>query len=69
VALRWGVQRGLSLVPKSSKPDRLKQNLELFSFDLDSQEMQAIGKLDRGRRYNDPGVFAEGMGAFLPIYD
>lgn len=69
VVLRWGLQRGTSLIPKSSKHDRLKQNLELFSFELDGAEMQAIAKLDRGRRYNDPGVFAEGMGAFLPIYD
>jgi len=31
--------------------------------------MRAIASLDRGARYNDPGVFAEGMGAFLSIYD
>eukprot|EP00967_Tisochrysis_lutea_P101468 scaffold152298_cov29-Tisochrysis_lutea.AAC.1 len=69
VMLRWGIQRGVSVVPKSTKSERLRQNLDVASFNLDDDDMQAIAKLDQGRRYNDPGVFAEGMGAFLPIYD
>ena len=32
-------------------------------------DMAAMAKLDRGKRFNDPGVFSQGMGAFLPIYD
>ena len=33
------------------------------------REMATMAVLDKGRRYNDPGVFCLGMGAFCPIYD
>ena len=71
VVLRWAVQRGTSAIPKSSKPHRLLENLDLFdaSFDLEDDDMQALGKLDKHRRFNDPGVFCEGMGGAVPIFD
>uniref|UniRef100_A0A7S3S2N5 NADP-dependent oxidoreductase domain-containing protein n=1 Tax=Emiliania huxleyi TaxID=2903 RepID=A0A7S3S2N5_EMIHU len=69
VVLRWAVQRGYSVVPKSSRPERLAQNLDLFGFELAPDDLAAIATLDRGKRFNDPGVFSEGMNAFLPIYD
>jgi D-xylose reductase len=70
VALRWGVQRGTSVVPKSSNPGRLRENLALFDFELAVAEMDAIDALDRGRRFNDPGHFAEAaFNTFLPIYE
>ena len=36
---------------------------------LSEDEMKLIGDLDIGRRFNDPGVFTEGMGSFYPIYE
>lgn len=70
VVLRWGVQRGVSIIPKSSNPIRLKQNLELFDFALNDDEMKAISALNCNRRFNDPGVFCElAFGTFHPIYD
>ncbi|CDF41015.1 unnamed protein product [Chondrus crispus] len=69
VALRWGVQRGTSVIPKTCKVERLGQNMDVFGFELDKQEMAEIAALDRGTRYNDPGVFCKGMGHSIPIYD
>lgn len=70
VVLRWGVQRGTALVPKTANRDRLTENLAVFDFELTADEMHAISSLDRGRRYNDPGVFCESaFGAFFPIYE
>jgi D-xylose reductase len=70
VVLRWGVQRGTAVVPKTSNPDRLAENLAVFDFALTADEMAAITKLDRHRRFNDPGVFCEAaFNTFYPIYE
>jgi diketogulonate reductase-like aldo/keto reductase len=62
VILRWHVQRGLTLVPKSTNPERLAQNLSVFDFELSADEVEEINKLDRHCRFNDPGQFTKGMG-------
>lgn len=70
VVLRWGIQRGTAIVPKTSKPERLIENLALFDFELTGDEMGAISGLDQNRRFNDPGVFCESaFGTFFPIYE
>ncbi len=70
IVLRWGVQRGTAVIPKTSQPHRLVENLDIFDFELTSEEMQAIAKLDRNQRFNDPGVFCESaFGCFFPIYE
>ncbi len=70
VLLRWGVQRGTAVVPKTSQPGRLAENFAVFDFELSAEEMREIGGLDRGRRFNDPGVFAEAaFNTFCPIYE
>ena len=70
VVLRWGVQRGTSVIPKTTRPERLRENLALFDFELNDAEMSAISALNVNRRFNDPGVFAEkAFGTFYPIYD
>lgn len=69
VVLRWGIQRGISLIPKSRSPARLAQNLDLEGFALSEAEMATMASLDQHRRFNDPGEFCLGMGAFCPIYD
>ena len=48
VTLRWHVQRGDIVFPKSSTPERMAENLALFDFELDDAAMQAITALDRG---------------------
>jgi D-xylose reductase len=70
VVLRWGVQRGTSVIPKTSRIERLAENLDVESFTLDDAQMRAITGLDRHCRFNDPGVFCErAFGTFFPIYD
>eukprot|EP00930_Biecheleria_cincta_P029752 TRINITY_DN20664_c0_g1_i1.p1 TRINITY_DN20664_c0_g1~~TRINITY_DN20664_c0_g1_i1.p1 ORF type:complete len:289 (-),score=52.53 TRINITY_DN20664_c0_g1_i1:102-968(-) len=63
VCLRFQVQRGVSVVPKSQSVERICENLDVSSFELTADEMQRIAALDRGRRFNDPGNFARGWGA------
>lgn len=48
VALRWNVQRGVSIIPKSVHCDRMKQNLAIWDFQLTEEEMNQIGALDLG---------------------
>ena len=70
VVLRWAVQRGTAIVPKSVRPDRLVENLTLFDFTLSTDEMGAVSALNRGRRFNDPGVFCEAaFHTFCAIYE
>ncbi|WP_060981083.1 aldo/keto reductase [Vibrio splendidus] len=70
VALRWGVQRGCTIIPKSSKVERLKENLSIFDFELTEREMESISALNINRRFNDPGDFCEAaFNHFSPIYD
>ena len=44
------------------------ENINVFDFELDEADMENIYKLNLNRRYNDPGVFAVGMGGDYPIY-
>ena len=70
VVLRWGVQRGTAIVPKTTSESRLKENIALFDFELSDEEMTQISNLDRHRRFNDPGDFCESaFNTFFPIYD
>lgn len=70
IVLRWGIQRGTAIVPKSSQVERLRENIALFDFALSSDEMRAISNLNRNRRFNDPGDFCEAaFNTFLPIYE
>jgi D-xylose reductase len=70
VVLRWGVQRGTAVIPKTNRIDRLRENLAIADFSLSQSQMEAIRGLDRGQRFNDPGVFCEkAFGRFFPIYE
>lgn len=46
--LRWGVQNGYAVLPKSLNPGRMAQNLDLFSFEIDAADMAAMKEMDRG---------------------
>ena len=69
VLLRWGIDTGTAIIPKSSKISRLEENLDVFNFNLDKEDMDAISRLDKHKRFNDPGEFTIGMNSFCPIYD
>ncbi|MHB1567679.1 MAG: aldo/keto reductase [Solirubrobacteraceae bacterium] len=50
VMLRWGLQHGRSVIPKSTKPSRIAENINVFDFELSAEEMAVIDGLDTGRR-------------------
>ncbi len=61
VVLRWHIQRGDIVIPKSVHPERMKSNFDVFDFSLEDDEMDAITGLDRGepgRTGPNPDVFA-----------
>ena len=48
VALRWNVQRGVVIIPKSVHKDRMEQNIDIWDFELTEDEMKKIADLDMG---------------------
>ena len=52
VILRWDLQRGIVVIPGSSNPDHIRENLDLFGFELTEAEMAAIDALDRGEKHD-----------------
>lgn len=70
VLLRWGVQRGTIVIPKSSSEGHLKENAAIFDFELSAEQMSQLSALNIHRRFNDPGDFCEAaFNTFFPIYD
>lgn len=58
VVLRWHIQLGNVVIPKSVTPDRIQQNLHVFDFELNDEEMSEIESLDVGERIGpDPDTF------------
>lgn len=54
IALRWAVQRGTVVLPKSVHSDRIKQNIDLFDFELTEKEMEDIAGLDKNHHFLRP---------------
>lgn len=48
VLLRWGIQKGFAVLPKSANAERIRQNIDLFGFEIDDKDMAVIAKMDRG---------------------
>ena len=48
VALRWSIQRGACVIPKSTHRERMEENLNIWDFSLSQEDMQAIAPLDMG---------------------
>ncbi|NNG40137.1 aldo/keto reductase [Flexivirga sp. ID2601S] len=58
VILRWHLQLGNVVIPKSVTPERIAQNFDIFDFELDEQDLAAIKGLDKGQRTGpDPKTF------------
>jgi 2,5-diketo-D-gluconate reductase A len=58
VILRWHLQLGNVAIPKSVTPERIRENIDLFDFELSDEELAAIEGLDSGRRIGpDPATF------------
>lgn len=50
VILRWHLQNGVAVIPKSVTPSRIKENIQVFDFTLTKEEMAAIDALNRDER-------------------
>ena len=48
VVLRWLTQRGVVIIPKSVRPERMRENIDIFDFDLSAEEMARVATLDTG---------------------
>ena len=55
ILLRWAIELGYPVLPKSTRPERMRQNADLFSFALDDADMAAIATMDRGDGVAWPG--------------
>ena len=52
VILRWDLQRGIVVIPGSSNPEHIRENLDLFGFELTSEDMEQIAVLDRDEKHD-----------------
>ncbi len=52
VILRWNLQKGVVVIPGSSNPDHIKENTEIFDFELTEEEMDLINALDRNEKHD-----------------
>lgn len=57
ISLRWGIQRNTVVIPKTSKLERLKENFQVFDFELSKEDMELISSMDRKYRTNQPAKF------------
>ncbi|MFF9512014.1 aldo/keto reductase [Streptomyces sp. NPDC014724] len=58
VVLRWHIQTGNVVIPKSVTPSRIVENLDVFGFELDADDLAAFAALDEGKRLGpNPGEF------------
>jgi diketogulonate reductase-like aldo/keto reductase len=66
--LRWHLQQGRSVIPKSTKPARIAENIDVFDFDLSTDELAAIDALDTAERGGpDPeAITLENFGRPIP---
>lgn len=58
VLIRWNLQLGNSVIPRSSSPERIAENLDVFGFELAAEHMESLNGLDDGTRYRpDPATY------------
>jgi 2,5-diketo-D-gluconate reductase A len=59
IVLRWHIQHGLVVIPKSVTPSRIRENIDVFDFELAEDDMRALAELNNGRRTGlDPDTFS-----------
>ncbi|MPN54233.1 putative oxidoreductase [bioreactor metagenome] len=67
VIIRWNLQKGNCVIPKSSKPKRIESNFNVFDFELSKEDMYVLNSMENGNSYcSDSSIFD---GAFWNIED
>jgi 2,5-diketo-D-gluconate reductase A len=71
VVLHWLIQRGVVVIPKSVRPERMAENLDVFDFELTEEEMATIATLDQGKSqffdHRDPNMVRALAGRIMAI--
>ena len=58
IILRWNIESGISVIPKSVNKNRIEENIDVFDFNLDKNDIERINSLENGERIGaDPLVF------------
>lgn len=57
IVLRWGVDRGTIVIPKTTNLDRLKENFEIFDFELSKEDLDKINLINKDSRIVDPSIW------------
>ena len=56
--LRWNMQQGITVIPKSKNPNRIAENIDVFKFEISEEDMKMLSSLNRNHRTShDPNVF------------
>ena len=69
VLLAWHLSCGTAVIPKSTNPKRIKENLESYDVSLTDEDLLKIKSLDKGYRYVDAKFFEVPGGPYKNIYD
>lgn len=68
IILRWGIQHGQVVLPKSVTPSRIRENIDIFDFQLDQSDMEAIKKLGaKNKRFVNPNFNVGGTHVFAKL--
>ena len=69
VLLRWSVQRGIQVIPKSTKNERLAENFAIDDFTLTEEDMEGISGLNQNKRFLDPAnLYMNFFNKHIPIF-
>ncbi len=64
ILIRWAIERGTTVIPKSVTPERIRSNAEVFDFTLSADDMAKIAALEKKHRYVDPAQWWK-----IPYFD
>lgn len=67
VLIRWGLQRGTSVIPKSVTPSRIEQNFDMFTWELSAEHMQALSSLEPQERMLAGGFWCKENGPYRTV--
>jgi diketogulonate reductase-like aldo/keto reductase len=66
VLIRWALQQNVATVPKSTKIGRVMENMNVFNFELDAQDMEVLNNLTNKKRFVDPATIQDKIDSNLP---
>jgi hypothetical protein len=67
VLIRWGVQRGTSVLPKSTSAQRIRSNIEVFGWRLEQPDFEALSALDTQLRMVDGAIWLNPKGPYRTL--